>query len=192
MANVPFTIDSRFLQEVWNSVFHFARKHCASWASADDCEELTQQAMLELFEKVHSGKGLILTCNLTTYVNGIVKNLAKSHARMHAVLLMSLPDQDNEEDLDPIDNAMIQESIKRWLNDDCNGQQLQEEVRRLVENMTEPCRSILWAFYWEGKSMTEIASENGYAGKDVAKSQKSRCMTKVKEVMMEIRNKLRS
>ena len=69
---------------------------------------------------------------------------------------------------------------------------MHEDVRRLVQNMNEPCRSILWAYYWEGKSMSEIANENGYTGKDVAKSQKSRCMTKVKTAMDDIYKQMRS
>ena len=69
---------------------------------------------------------------------------------------------------------------------------LQEKIRKLVENMADPCKTILWSYYWEGKKMKEIADVLNYSGKDVAKSQKSRCMAKVKIAMEEIRNKLRS
>lgn len=53
-------------------------------------------------------------------------------------------------------------------------------IRQAVAKMTEPCNTILLKFYWEQKSMQEIAQECGYNNPDSAKTQKSKCMTKLK------------
>ncbi len=58
--------------------------------------------------------------------------------------------------------------------------------------MADPCKTILWAYYWEGSSMREIATMMNYANARVATTQKSRCMTKVKTAMEEIFNNMRS
>ena len=52
MATIPFSIDSKFLQEVRDAVFLFSRKHCAAWATEDDCEDLTQEAMIKMYQQV--------------------------------------------------------------------------------------------------------------------------------------------
>lgn len=52
-------------------------------------------------------------------------------------------------------------------------------VNKVVEELTEPCKSILTLYYWERKSMAEIAKANGFSGPDSAKTQKSKCMNKL-------------
>ncbi len=194
MSRIPFTIDSGFLEDVRMAVLQEARKRFDS--SMLSPEDLTQEAMLITFEKVHNGTLTRLTSSLKTYVIGVLKKKGLEAQRSRSVFASEpyQPAVETDDILDPVDIANVQEAIDRWLDkDDIEEQvELQNAVRDLVENMAEPCRAILWAYYWEGKSMAVIAEENGYTGKDVAKSQKSRCMTKVKVAMTEIRNKLRS
>lgn len=195
MATIPYSIDSMFLQEVRDAVLLFTRKYCAAWASADDCEDLTQEAMITAYQRIQDGKLTTLTSKPSTYVNGIVKNLAGKKAQEQSHLADEIPAEGDSDDIvDPVDIAIAQNAIKRWqkADQDQSQEEVEDAVRSLVENMDEPCKSILWAYYWEGKDMREIAKENNYRSKDVAKSQKSRCMTKVKVAMTEIRNQLRS
>lgn len=53
-------------------------------------------------------------------------------------------------------------------------------IRQAVGSMTEPCNSILTLYYWDDKNMQEIAEVQGYANADSAKSQKSKCMNKLR------------
>ena len=50
----------------------------------------------------------------------------------------------------------------------------------LIEKLIEPCKKILFSFYYDHCSMEVIAQSMGMANSDVAKTQKSRCMGKVK------------
>lgn len=81
MPRVPFTIDNRFLEEVRDSVLAHARSYCGSWATTDDCEDLVQEAMLAMYKNVRSGRLTVLTSRLSTYVNGILENIAKKQFR---------------------------------------------------------------------------------------------------------------
>ena len=189
MAIVPFPIDRKFLQEVRDAVFRFARKNYASWASEEDCEDLTQEAMLELFDKVHKGELKELTCNLKTFVIGIMRKNASKKIRKMPPLVNALPTGQDEDDvLDPVDLAIAREVVGRWHDADSDEEQdqLQHDVLELVEKMPDPCKRILRSYYWEGKDMKEIADEMDYASADVAKTKKSRCMTKVKAEMERI------
>ena len=53
-------------------------------------------------------------------------------------------------------------------------------VRQAVNAMTEPCNSILTLYYWDEKSIKEIAEIQNTPNPDATKMQKSRCMSKLK------------
>ena len=194
MVPAPLTIDKSFLEDVRVAVLQEARKRFGS--SGLSPEDLTQEALLVTFEKVHNGTLTRLTSSLKTYVIGVLKKKGQEaqRAKSKFASIPNQPKQSSDDVIDPVDIGTAQNAINRWLNKDSVEEQneLQSAVYDIVTNMADPCKTILWAYYWEGKSMVEIAEENGYTGKDVAKSQKSRCMTKVKVAMTEIRNKLRS
>ena len=137
-----------------------------------------------------------LTSNLKTYAIGILKRKAKESLRSQAKLATVSPPsgQASDDVLDPVDIGIAQEAIDRWQNEDNNEDwdQLQQAVYDIVDNMQEPCKTILWAYYWEGCSMREIANTLHYNNARVATTQKSRCMTKVKTAMEGIFKQMRS
>ena len=59
----------------------------------------------------------------------------------------------------------------------------QELVRSKIKSMFEPCKSILKMFYYMGYSMEVIAARMSYKNENVAKSQKLRCLKKLKEAV---------
>lgn len=56
-------------------------------------------------------------------------------------------------------------------------------IKELVDNMGEPCEPLLMSFYWEKKSWAIIAEELEYSGADSAKTQKNKCMGKLKKIV---------
>jgi hypothetical protein len=51
-----------------------------------------------------------------------------------------------------------------------------------LKKIGEPCKSLLEAFYMEKKSMPEIASAFGYTNADNAKTQKYKCLVRLKKL----------
>jgi RNA polymerase sigma factor (sigma-70 family) len=194
MPRVPFTLDRRFLEDVRTAVLQEARKRFSS--SGLSPEDLTQEALLVTFEKVHNGTLTRLTSSLKTYVIGVLKKkgLEAQRDKSKFASIPNLPKQSSDDVIDPVDIGTAQNAIDRWLNKDIVEEQdeLQSAVYDIVTNMADPCKTILWAYYWEGSSMREIATMMNYANARVATTQKSRCMTKVKTAMEEIFNNMRS
>lgn len=187
MAIVPFT-DNRFLEKLRKSVLQYARKH---YGKSDlSPEDLTQEALTRVFEKIKSGNLKKITCNFKTYVINVLKNVAREQRREASHLAgtnLLTEDDDDDNVLTPIDLGIAQEAIRRWLTKDNDEEQeeLQNAVHDIIVNMAEPCKTILWSYYWEGNNMKEIAKMMDYNNADVAKSQKSRCMSKVKLALVE-------
>jgi RNA polymerase sigma factor (sigma-70 family) len=51
-----------------------------------------------------------------------------------------------------------------------------------LEALGEPCRSLLRAYYHQDKSMQEIAQDFGYTNPDNAKTQKYKCLMRLKKI----------
>ena len=65
-------------------------------------------------------------------------------------------------------------------NDDMDTQERERIIRSLIEQLGKPCAPLLLGYLWENKSMEILAQELGYSNADSAKSQKAKCMKKVK------------
>lgn len=194
MAEVPFTIDNSFLEDVRAAVLQEARKRFG--ASGLSPEDLTQEAMLVTFDNVQNGTLTKLTSSLKTYVIGILKNKGLEAQREKAKFASApnQPGQSSDDVLDPVDTATAQAAIDRWHHHDSDEERdkLQNAVCDMVTNMPDPCKTILLAYYWDNQSMADIAAAMDYKSARVATTQKSRCLTKVKTAMDEIFKTMRS
>ena len=193
MAIVPFT-DNRFLGKVHEAVLQYARKHYGN--SELSPEDLTQEALIRVFEKIKSGNLKHITCDLKTYVINVLTNVAREQRReaSHlAVTNFAIDEGDDDNVLTPLDLGIVQESIRRWLvnDNDREREELQQITHDIVVNMDDPCKTILWSYYRGGNNMKEIAEKMDYNNADVAKSQKSRCLSKVKIKLAETFNRMK-
>jgi len=57
-----------------------------------------------------------------------------------------------------------------------------EQLNDALDQVGEPCRSLLRAFYHNDKSMQEIAADFGYTNPDNAKTQKYKCLARLRKL----------
>lgn len=148
-----------------------------------DIEEIYNDAILALYQNVKEEKLKKLTCSLQTYINKIGEHKAVDLMRKKQLVIEELPEY---ETIDYCDRTE-----EYWL---AEGDSVEEERRstiyNLIEKLVEPCKKILFSFYYDHCSMEVIAQSMGMANSDVAKTQKSRCMGKVKRAAeIEFQNK---
>lgn len=62
--------------------------------------------------------------------------------------------------------------------DDCFEDSRIGTIRKALRELSEACRKILYAYYYDELSMKEIAIKLNYSNADTAKQQKSRCFSK--------------
>ena len=161
--------------------------------NTDDMEDAYQEAFIRLQQH-------ILTERLTA--DNIQKSLLayfKTIGRYVALEMINQrnkgqnqPNEDEDEDIDAID---IKEELE--LSDDMDNEPQSSEqlfdpneemdtqereriIRSLVEQLGKPCAPLLLGYLWQNKSMEILAQELGYSNADSAKSQKAKCMKKVK------------
>jgi DNA-directed RNA polymerase specialized sigma24 family protein len=55
-------------------------------------------------------------------------------------------------------------------------------MERSINSLGEPCKSLLDAFYIQKRSMQEISASFGYTNADNAKTQKYKCLMRLKKL----------
>lgn len=86
---------------------------------------------------------------------------------------------------EPMDDEPLSSDQSFDPNDDMDTQERERIIRSLVEQLGKPCAPLLLGHLWENKSMEILAQELGYSNADSAKSQKAKCMKKVKTFVKE-------
>lgn len=137
----------------------------------DFLAEVFQDALIRLWENIEKGKltAANLTSSLYAYLICIGKNVAMEWFRKEGRYVPLETGDDIGDDDDTLGDIMAEEE-----------NELTKAIREAVYAMNKPCAPLLLSFYWDRKSWREIAIELGYSGADSAKTQKNKCMSKLK------------
>lgn len=139
--------------------------------TADDAEDMLQEALIVLWERVRTGR-FEYTAKLSTFIYATVKNMwARELARRRR-------EQPAIEDL----NLTIADDPS--VLDDLIQSEQAEKVRNALNRLGDPCKKLLMLYYWEELSMEEIAEEMGFANAQTVKSKKYQCKEMLKKLLL--------
>ena len=154
-----------------NEFLFFLKKRIT--VNPDDVLEIYQDAFMVLCNKIYENKldANNLTSSLKSYLFGvgirIAYNVNRKKSKLHEQDPFEIPDiPDDEHGL---------------------GEENEKIIQKAVNEMGEPCHTILVKQYWEDKKAEEIAIEMNYKNTDTAKTQKYKCIQKLKN---ELRDKM--
>lgn len=137
--------------------------------TADDARDVFQEAMIVLYEKARSGN-FELHCQIKTYVYSVSRRIWLKRLQQSRRFVGEIANTETtvpvEEDLD--------EHVKRDMEF--------EMMQKAILGLGEPCKSLLEAFYIQKKNMQEIAGEFGYTNAENAKTQKYKCLMRLKKI----------
>ena len=120
-----------------------------------------------------------LTCSIQTYLNSVCINQVLVRLKKNGKFIEYLEGYD--------------ERITDWLDDDDDF--LVSEKKALSEAMEKlnasggKCYEIIRSYFYEKKTLVEIADEFGYTNEANARNQKSRCQKRLKELVFGILKK---
>ena len=139
--------------------------------SLDDAYDTFQDAVTLLYEKAKAGD-LHLTCRFSTYITAVAKHiwlkkLEKKKNQSFSIL------HDNVEEV-----AGVNSDVSLFMEFESNVSKLNSCFKQIGE----PCKGVLTAFYITGKSMQDIASEFGYTNAENAKTQKYKCLNRLRKL----------
>lgn len=136
--------------------------------SSEDARDIFQETMIVLYEKAKSGT-FELNCQIKTFVYSVSRRLWLKRLMHQNRFQIS----ESEDEL-----VMVEEEVDdhEQRNSEFN------MMEKAMGGLGEPCRSLLEAFYLQKRSMQEIAASFGYTNAENAKTQKYKCLMRLKKL----------
>ena len=138
--------------------------------SSDDAEDVLQEALVILWERVRSGK-FQYEAKLSTFIMATAKNI---WMRRLARRKREVPGAARIEETTSGDPSALDELIEN---------ERKQLVRSALEKLGDPCKKLLLLFYWEELSLVEIASQMHFANADTVKSKKYQCKKALEQLL---------
>jgi RNA polymerase sigma factor (sigma-70 family) len=158
------------IEEVYKQHYNMVQSMVlANAGSKDDAADLFQETVIVLFEKVKKGD-FELSCLLKTFIYSVARRLWLKRLQQQQ-RFTTQPDE--LEEIVPVEDE-IEQHLK-----------LQNDftiMETAMSKVGEPCKSLLEAYYLQKKHMNVIAQEFGYTNADNAKTQKYKCLVRLKKL----------
>ncbi|MBC7937346.1 MAG: sigma-70 family RNA polymerase sigma factor [Rhizobacter sp.] len=137
--------------------------------STDDAADIFQESMIVLFEKVKNG-GFELHCQLKTFIYAVSRRLWLK--KLNQQSRFSVGSYNIEEVVSVDEDMDVHENRQKEFN----------LMEMAMNKIGEPCKSLLEAYYLQKKQMQAIAADFGYTNADNAKTQKYKCLVRLKKL----------
>ena len=141
--------------------------------SSEAAADIYQETLIVLYENVQKPM-FQLNCQLQTFIFSIAKRLWLKQLRGNGHLARFKEDEENEvvDVSDEITDHLKKESDI-------------EKMNVSMESLGEPCKTLLKDFYVYKLSMDDISEKFGYTNSDNAKTQKYKCLQRLKRQFFE-------
>jgi len=138
--------------------------------TADDAQDLLQESLVILWERVRAGK-FEYRARLSTFIYATAKNIWSQRLRKKEREVAGGLDPEGNQDFSPsvLETMIVTERARL--------------VREALDRVGEQCRKLLLLFYWEELSMEEIAQKLGFANAETVKAKKYQCKKALEKVL---------
>jgi RNA polymerase sigma-70 factor (ECF subfamily) len=166
--------EDNVIKELYNNYrhefFEFSKKyHIAS----DDISDIYQEAFIALRKHAFSGRLYHIKCSIKTYLFGIGKHLIYNKLKEYSSKQLydeQLHKTTSDYEEIPIDKT---ENLTKE----------QELLSHFFKQLGKSCQQMLTLSFYRGLTNEEIATLEGYTSEAVVRSQKSRCLKTLKDLI---------
>ena len=138
----------------------------------DDAKDVFQESVIILYNKVKSGN-FELSSKLKTFIYSVCRRLWLK--RLHAQS-RNVRNVNDFSEFFPVEN-----DIETHLEKDRQFRMME----RALNELGEPCKTIIEDYYIQNRSMQEICEKFGYTNADNAKTQKYKCLQRLKKLFFQ-------
>jgi len=138
--------------------------------NSQDAKDVFQEGILVLYRNVKV-EGFALNCKIKTYLYSVCKRIWLTELKRKNKAPTNTSETEDIVSIEDSDIEKIEEN-NNMLNN----------LSKSLELLGEPCKAILTDFYLNNLSMQDIAIKMGYTNADNAKTQKYKCLLRLKKV----------
>ena len=161
---------SALYKKYYNVVLKFILYNSGTSAAAQD---IYQETIIVLFESVKK-PGFELKCQLQTYIFSIAKRLWLKELKKNGKTFLFKESEENN-------LVDVSEDLKEFDEKEAEI----EKMNNSLIDLGEPCSELIKDFYINKLSMEQIAEKFGYTNADNAKTQKYKCLQRLKKIFFE-------
>ncbi len=136
-----------------------------------------QESVLVMYNNIKKGKLQKFTSSIKTYLFAIGRNVVLYNRRKFQRERNSITDREN----DIVDQESVQVNLQV--------SERQKILIEVIDDMGNPCKSLIMFYYTENLQFKEIAKRLNYKSETVARMQKMRCLKKMRKIMKEAYSK---
>jgi len=137
-----------------------------------EAKDVFQETVLVLYHHVQQPQ-FSLSCALQTYLYSVAKRLwLKQLHKKHGLYKLDERFHEDEDVADTGSDLDVYEQREQNIS----------RMKESVGQLGEPCKTLLEDFYTRHLSMNEIAEKFGYTNADNAKTQKYKCLQRLKKI----------
>jgi RNA polymerase sigma factor (sigma-70 family) len=168
--------NSKAMQQIYSMCYSSTEKMVFKLGGTrDDAFDVFQDSITILYEKAKA-RSLDLSCKLNTYVTAIAKHIWLRKQQQNKRIFIA------NYDIGESENGMnIADDVKEFDIKELNATLLSASLKLLGE----PCSKIISAYYIQNKSMQWIVDEYGYTNTDNAKTQKYKCLNRLRKIFFD-------
>ena len=138
----------------------------------DDAKDIFQESIIVLYNKVKTGN-FELNSKLKTFIYSVCYRLWLKRLKQKGK---------SSNNVDELDNLVaVENDIEHHEEKDKQFKQMDKALQFLGE----PCKTIIEDYYLQNKSMQDICDKFGYTNADNAKTQKYKCLQRLKKLFFQ-------
>jgi len=135
----------------------------------DDAKDVYQEAIIILYNKIKAGD-FELSSKLKTYIYSVSRRIWLKKLTQQAKKAGNIMDYE--------DVFAVEHDVEEHEEKDMQFVKMQDAL----DNLGEPCKTIIQDFYIHNLSMQDICEKFGYTNTDNAKTQKYKCLQRLKKI----------
>lgn len=161
-------------KEATNSLYNEYRPFFVKWlirkhhCSQEDAIDIFHDSIIVLYKNAQKGKLDVMTSQLKTYLFGIGRNIFFERLRRQKPATSESP-------------LMSMESSEIGAEKQLQLRDRKKLMAQLLKRMADPCKSIIYLFYYRQYSIEAIQKNMNYKSSSVVRTQKKRCIIAFKK-----------
>jgi RNA polymerase sigma-70 factor (ECF subfamily) len=164
-------------EEKLSAIYRAYRNDFIYWAvrnygcTEEAAKDVFQVSIVIFYENIMSGKLVSLHSSVKTYLFAIGKNKLME-GQVAQRKQQHIQDNFKYEAFEGSDDSSELE----------NKEEIYHNLEAALQELGEPCKTVLNLFYYQNKGIDEIAAALHYKGNDSAKTQKYKCLMRLKKI----------
>jgi len=164
--------DNRIINKIYKSFFpSIAHMIVSNNGSNDEAKDVFQEAVMVLYDKI-TQQQFELNSKLSTFLYAVSRRLWLKQLSRKGHTLNTTDISDFEDILHVEEDIQEHQEIENQF----------EQMNEAMHQLGEPCQTLLKDFYIKNLSMQEITEKFGYTNSDNAKTQKYKCLQRLKKI----------